>query len=410
MTKAVSFEPIGEMLQELAQHGRTAEGGITRFSFTPDDLKARELVIGWMEFCEMDVRVDAAGNIIGRFGPAGKPAVVLGSHIDSVPNGGIYDGPLGVTTALAVVAKLQENGREFVSPIEVIVFSDEEGARFGGGLFGSKVMAGKLEEDALLRTDSEGISTAQALEDYGFPPEEIHNALRDPSEFKAYIELHIEQAHVLEENDLGVGIVTGIAGPVHFLAEFLGRADHAGATPMNMRYDALLGACEAALAAEEIAGRAGETTVATVGQMIVSPGANNVIPGKVRMSFDVRDINETDREWAVMEIKQKLVEIAEERGLEVDITEISSVAPVLLHPDLVRLAEATAFANKIDAMTMISGASHDAATMTFLTDVLMLFVRSKDGVSHCPEEYSSPEDIEEAANLLYYIVEKLIAS
>ncbi len=403
----LSYQVIGTMLQALADYGRTPEGGVTRYSFTDEDAKARELVIKWMKQCDMSVRIDQAGNIIGRYGSEDGPAVAMGSHIDSVPNGGIFDGPLGVTIALAVVKKMHELGIKPKIPLEVIVFSDEEGARFGGGLFGSKVMTGILEEQTISRTDANGISAAQALRASGHDPENLDQAKRDPSELKAYLEVHIEQAHVLESNETGVGIVKGIAGPVHFLAEFSGRADHAGATPMTMRKDALLGACEAALAAEEIASRAGDTTVATVGKMEVSPGATNVIAGKALISFDIRDINLTDREWAVMEVKQELQEIAKKRDLGLDIIELSSVPPVQLNSNLVHLCETTAAELGIKTLTMISGAAHDAMNMTLLTDVVMLFVRSKDGLSHCPEEYSYPDDIEDAANLLYEVVMKL---
>ncbi|QOR34074.1 Zn-dependent hydrolase [Clostridium sp. 'deep sea'] len=404
----IDYNTIGEMLQELAKFGRTPEGGVTRYSFTQNDMKARELVIKWMKECDMSVRVDEAGNIIGRLGDYNKPAVALGSHIDSVPNGGIYDGPLGVTTAIAIAKKLKEQNIKPVNPLEIIVFSDEEGARFGGGLFGSKVMTGILEEDALFRVDENGISAFQALQDFGLDPSKLANAHRSSSEFKAYIEVHIEQAHVLEESNLGVGIVKGIAGPVHFLAEFTGKADHAGATPMTMRKDALLAACEVALTTESIAKRAGETTVATVGKLEVSPGATNVIPGKVVMSFDVRDINLTNREWAVMEIKQEIARVAEKRDLDYEITELSAVAPVLLSEQLVDICEITACEHGIEALTMISGAAHDAMNMTKLTDVVMLFVKSVAGLSHCPQEYSYPDDIKEAANLLYFVVKKLI--
>jgi allantoate deiminase len=398
---------IVSKLKDLAEIGQAEDGGMTRFSFTEEDKIARDLVKRWMIDLDMHIKEDAAGNIIARLGSFDEPAIAMGSHIDSVPNGGIYDGPLGVTTALEVIRRLKEEKVELESPLEIIVFSDEEGARFGGGLFGSKVMTGILEEDALDREDKNGIKAYDAMKDFGYDPDNLDSALRSPGELKAYFEVHIEQAKVLEDLDHAVGIVSGIAGPVHFYAEFFGRADHAGATPMNLRQDALLGAAKAIIAAEDIANRAGESTVATVGSIKIKPDATNVIPGYAKFTFDVRDINVTDREWAVMEIKQELETIAEEHNLDLKITELSSVPPVMLDEELLNVAEEVAKTEDVDAHTMVSGAAHDAMNMTMLTKVLMFFVRSKDGVSHCPEEFSSEKDINEAADLLYHTVKKI---
>ncbi len=398
---------IVDKLESLAKIGQSEEGGMTRFSFTEEDKRARDLVKKWMVDLDMHIKEDAAGNIIARFGSLEEPAIAMGSHLDSVPNGGIYDGPLGVTTALEVIRRVKEEEVELGCPLEIIVFSDEEGARFGGGLFGSKVMTGILEEDALYRKDKNGISAYDAMKEFGYDPDNLESALRKPGELKAYFEVHVEQAKVLEDLDHAVGIVSGIAGPVHFFAEFFGRADHAGATPMDLRQDALLGAAKAIIAAEDIANRAGNSTVATVGSIKVKPDATNVIPGYAKLTFDVRDINVTDREWAVMEIKQELESIAEEYNLELKVTELSSVPPVILDEQLLEVAEAVANNENIDAHTMVSGAAHDAMNMTMLTKVLMFFVRSKDGLSHCPEEFSSEEDINEAADLLYKTIKRL---
>lgn len=398
---------IVEKIEALSEFGKVESGGVTRYSFTKEDKAARDLVKKWMVDLDMQIREDSVGNIIARYGAIDSPAIALGSHIDSVPNGGTYDGPLGVITALEVLRRLQEESVEMTCPIEVIVFSDEEGARFGGGLFGSKVMAGILEDGALLREDKNGISAYQALKDSGYNPDNLASSQRSKEEFKAYIELHIEQAKVLEDLDYPVGIVSGIAGPDHFYAEFFGKADHAGATPMDLRQDALLGAAKAIIATESIAKRAGKSTVATVGSIMVKPDATNVIAGYSKISFDVRDSDVTDREWAVMEIKQELDEIAKELDLEVQVTDLYSVPPVTLSEGLLVLAEEIAKEENIKAHTMVSGAAHDAMNMALLTDVLMIFVRSKDGLSHCPEEYSSPEDIEQAADLLFYLLKNL---
>lgn len=398
---------IVEKIKALAEFGKDEEGGITRFSFTEEDKLARDLVKKWMVDLDMHIEEDAAGNIIARYGDLYLPAIAMGSHIDSVPNGGKYDGPLGVITALEVVRRLKKEDIELNSPVEVIVFSDEEGARFGGGLFGSRVMTGILEEEALQRKDRNGISEYEAMKEFGYNPDNLESAIRKPEDFRAYFEVHVEQAKVLEDVDKPVGIVSGIAGPDHFYAEFFGRADHAGATPMNLRQDAMLGAAKAVIAAEDIANRAGDSTVATVGSIQVKPDATNVIAGYAKITFDVRDINVTDREWAVMEIKQELQDIAEELDLEVKVTEWYSVPPVVLSEELLEIAEDVAQKEDINAHTMVSGAAHDAMNMTLLTKVLMFFVRSKDGVSHCPEEYSSPEDINEAAELLFQTVKRI---
>lgn len=404
----IKHSTIKTKLNQLACHGRTPDGGVTRLAFTPQDKAARQLVQEWMRDLDMQIRRDAAGNIIGRWGPASGPAVAMGSHLDSVPNGGIYDGSLGVVSALAVVEGLQAHGVCPELAVEVIVFSDEEGARFGGGLFGSKAMVGNLEEDILKRRDAAGITLKQAMLDFGLEPNDLEQAQRQPAELKAYIELHIEQGAVLESRNLPVGIVKAIAGPYHLEASIRGRSDHAGATPMYLRRDALLGAAEAVVAAERIACAAGPTTVATVGQVHVLPNAVNVIPGQVTMSFDVRDIDVKARQQAVAEIKRTLDEIGIKRNLEVSTRTLLAVPPVELCPRLVRLCERLAVNSGIPALTMVSGAAHDAMNLTELTDVAMVFVRSKQGLSHCPEEYSSPEDIQVAAELMYLLVKELI--
>lgn len=298
---------LRDSLDALAKFGRDAAGGWTRFSFTREFMQARELFRRLMEEAGMVVRVDAAGNLIGRLEglDSRSPVVAAGSHIDTVKNGGKFDGSFGVAGALEVVQTIRENNVPHRHPIEVIVFVEEEGSRFGSGLFGSRAMVGEIPVDLLYRQkDKDGITLFQAMRSAGLNPERIADARVPAGYYKAYFEMHIEQGKILESLGISVGIVEAIAAPVWLKAVLHGRADHAGATPMRLRRDALAAAAELVLVAENIAKEAGEPTVVTVGKLSVRPGGINIIPGLVEMTFDIRDTDAARRDKVVEYMKE----------------------------------------------------------------------------------------------------------
>ncbi|MBA3952827.1 MAG: Zn-dependent hydrolase, partial [Rubrobacter sp.] len=280
---------LWKRLSELAEIGRQEEGGVARLSFTEEERAAKDLVASYMEEAGLAVREDAAGNLFGR--REGRdpeaPAVLVGSHVDSVLNGGDFDGPLGVLGGIEVLQTMDEEGVEMGRPVEVVAFTDEEGARFSLGMIGSRALTGTLLQEDLRHEDRNGVSIEQAMRNAGLDPGKVGEAARPADSLAAYLELHIEQGKVLEGEDLPVGVVTGIAGPVWLRLSFAGEAGHAGTTPMGARRDALAAAAEVVGAIEEEASDTG-STVGTVGQIEAGPGGINIIAGRVDLSLDLR--------------------------------------------------------------------------------------------------------------------------
>jgi len=284
-------------LSDLAEIGKQESGGVTRLSFTEEERAAKDLVASYMEVAGLAVREDTAGNLFGR--REGKdpdaPAVLVGSHVDSVYDGGNFDGPLGVLAGIEVAQTMQEGSIETDHPVEVVAFTDEEGARFSFGMIGSRALAGTLSPEELKHEDANGISIADAMRDYGLDPERTEEAARPPNSLAAYVELHIEQGRVLENEGLSAGVVTGIAAPVWRRLVFTGETGHAGTTLMAMRHDALAAAAEVMAVIEDETSATG-SSVGTVGQLGVEPGGINIIPGRVGISVDLRDIDEGTRD------------------------------------------------------------------------------------------------------------------
>jgi allantoate deiminase len=333
---------------------------------------------------------------------------MLASHIDSVVNGGRYDGALGVLSALEVAQALLEDGVVLDRALEVAVFMDEEGARWGDGLFGSRAMTGQLSAEALERVDDQGMSRAEAMADWALDPTRFSEAARDPSEIDVYLELHIEQGAVLESEGIPIGVVDAIAGPLFMEARLIGRADHAGATPMGeLRRDALAGAAEVVLWAEAAAKAASPSCVATVGRIAAKPGATNVIPGEVRLTLDIRDVDEEARDRAEASIRGEIASICERRRLTFAVEEHQRTEPVTTSPIIRAVIADVCSELGVPVFHINSGAAHDAQVMTAVADVGMFFVRCRDGVSHSPEEYVTPDDAFLGAWVMYETVLRL---
>jgi allantoate deiminase len=360
---------------------------LTRRFATPALRAAGDLVAGWMRSAGLSVQRDAVGNVIGRRGGAG-PAVVLGSHLDTVRDAGRYDGMLGVLVALAC-AELAGPGS-----LEVIAFADEEGVRFGTAYLGSAAVAGRFDRGWLERRDEAGVSMRDALLEFGGDPSALPSARRDVA---AYVEVHIEQGPVLEARGVPVGVVGAIAGQTRARVEFRGAAGHAGTVPMELRRDALVAAAEWIVAVE---GAAVDGLVATVGEVVVSPGAGNVIPGRVELSLDVRHPDDRLREQACRVLRDRAATIASARGIDVGWSQVQSTPTVTCDPVLTASLAASVGAAGYSALRLVSGAGHDAAMISCVAPVAMLFVRCAGGVSHAPAESVSVEDVAVAIDVM----------
>jgi allantoate deiminase len=349
----------------------------------------------------MSVSIDAMGSLIGRR-PGARPdarTLLIGSHIDTVRDAGIYDGNLGVVTGLAVIEALNRRGITLPFAIELVAFGDEEGVRFPSTLTGSRALAGRFEDRWLDECDADGIERRQALAAFGAPPDPL-SCRRDPAAVIGFVEVHIEQGPVLEVRGLPVGIVTDIAGALRGGMTVRGVAGHSGTLPMALRHDALAAAAEIILALEARA-RAEPDLVATVGLLDIPGGAVNVVPGRVQLSFDIRSPHDDARQRAARDIRTLAAAIADRRGVAVDVafghmTEAAHCDQALSS----RLARAVAL-NGIEPTFLPSGAGHDAASFHQVLPIAMLFVRCRDGVSHSPREFAAVEDIEIAARVLY---------
>lgn len=407
----IHAERLWDRLMRLSAVGRQESGGVTRLSFTPEERAAKDLVRGFMEEAGLSVREDEAGNLIGR--KEGRnpqaPVVLVGSHLDSVFNGGNFDGPLGVLAGVEVLQTMNEQGVTTEHPIEVIAFTDEEGARFSYGMIGSRAIAGLLKREELEHRDKDGISIAEAMRASGLDPDAVGRAARPKGSVKAYLELHIEQGKVLESRGLSVGVVSGVAGPLWLKFVLEGEAGHAGATPMALRRDPLAAAAEIMLVIEREVRQTG-TAVGTVGQVTVSPGGVNIIPGRVEFSLDLRDVDKAVRDRVEQEIVRQAEAICRERGVRLGVELLQRIPPVVCSAEIQAAALAACEALGLETITLPSGAGHDCMQLTELCPVGMIFVRSRDGISHNPAEYTSKEDCADGANVLYRTVLSLAES
>ena len=403
---------IVETINTIASMGADESGAANRLAFTVADKEARSYVASIMESLGMTVRIDSIGNLIGRLeGPEPQLSpVALGSHVDTVPHGGHYDGVVGVVGALAAVGRLKAAG-PLRRTVEVIVFVAEESSRFSHSTMGSKAMTGSANLNAWERAvDSQGVTFPAALAAEGLSFENLKQCVIAEQTYQAYLELHIDQSKQLEERGAAVGVVEAIAAPTRFKMTVTGMAGHSGTTPMHDRYDALVSASELVLAIRNIANdHAEDDIVATVGNLKVYPGAMNVVPGKAELWVDLRG---TDYEYIVeslQEIKDAALSIAEDYETPVTIEMLSADKPVAMDEELVAVAEKAAEEVGVEWMRSVSGAGHDAMNMAKITPAGMLFVRSRDGVSHHPDEYAAPEDIEAGVQVLTVMLRRLLA-
>jgi len=405
----VQIERISRDIDIINSFNATPGKGITRFTFSEPYMQARAYVSDELRKAGARVSTTLGGNLSGRLkGSArGLPAVMTGSHLDSVLHGGRFDGVAGVVTALEAARVMAEQGVPHRHPIDVVVFAEEEGSRFGSVMIGSRAWIGKLGPDELHRLkDKDGTSFAAAMANAGLVPEDT--TLLKPGMAKAMVELHIEQSLVLESKGIPIGVVEGINGIKQFVVTVSGAANHAGATPMGLRQDALQGAARAIAAVEDIAvGEMGGNTVATVGMLTCEPGQANVIPGRVQFTLDIRDLDAARIDQAAQRILTAIRATCEARGLAFDIQPRSDTAPVRLSNHVIQLIEAAAREKGIKTLRMPSGALHDSSIFPEVTEVGMIFVPSKGGRSHCPEEETRLTDLQTGAELLLAAVAKL---
>jgi allantoate deiminase len=395
---------ILERIETLARITEQADG-LTRVYLSPQHAEANRRVGSWMREAGLAVHVDAAGNLVGRRegDRPGLPCLMLGSHLDSVRNAGRYDGMLGVLTAIECVEALGDRPLPFA--IEVVGFGDEEGVRFQATMLGSRAIAGTFDPTLLDLQDAAGVSLRAALAAFGLDPTAIGSAARRREDVLAYVEYHIEQGPVLEAEGLPVGVVTAINGQQRFRIQIDGMAGHSGTVPMRLRQDALAAAAECVLAAERIATGVPDA-VATVGQLAPSPGATNVIPGRAVFSLDVRSPRDADRAAVAAAILAECRAIAARRRVTIDIVQTHELASCGCAGWLQAQLSAAIAADGHRVVALPSGAGHDAMAMVALTDVAMLFLRCRDGISHHPAESITAEDAATGARVLQAFIER----
>jgi allantoate deiminase len=390
---------------ELGEIGRSEGGGVTRKALTLEDKKGHQLVTDWMKECGMTVRYDHFGNLIGRKEGTepGLAPVIIGSHIDSVKNGGRFDGIIGVLGGIEIAQIFKEENFTHKRPLEIIAFCEEEGSRFNDGLFGSRGIIGKITQDDLQKTDENNITRFEALSNFSndIDPQKIDQSILNVNDVYAYLEMHIEQGPSLEEENSPVGIVTHIAGPHWMTFTLTGEAGHAGTVPMHLRKDPVPAVSEIILYVEDVCSDPiNEETVGTVGIVEVDPGGSNIIPSKVRFSLDLRDIDLKRREDLYEKVCQKVDEICNKRKLQWRVDEGMRVPPVSCSPRLTEQLLDSMEHLGLPQKTMISGAGHDAMLMAEITEVGMVFVRCKKGISHQPEEWADKDDVAQGTNVL----------
>ena len=392
---------FNQTLEELGHLGESPDG-MDRVAYSPADIAGREYTVKLMREAGLETRIDTAGNIIGlRAGSDDSlSAIALGSHTDTVPKGGKYDGALGVMAAIEVVRTLQEQGHRTRHPVEVINFTNEEGTRFHRWLVGSRSMAGQLEQEDLDAVDDDGYSLGACLADIGGDISRIGEAARSPGELAAYFELHIEQGPNLYQSGTPIGVVTGITGRAVFEVDIEGKANHAGTTPMSTRRDALVSASKLVLAIQKMAAEQEICRVSTVGSIKAVPNAVNVIPGSASIGLEFRDTDMEALAAAERELRRITGRAAADDGVDMEVNRHRFTTSVPITSEMQALVAEAAENCAMTWEPLPSGAGHDAQAIASIAPVAMLFVPSVDGISHSPEEYSTPEDCANGAQVL----------
>jgi N-carbamoyl-L-amino-acid hydrolase len=395
---------IVEHLTALSQFGKNPQGGVSRVAFSEADRQGREYVMGLMRAASLDVGIDAAGNIVGR--RAGSDSslrpLVMGSHIDSVPEGGNFDGDVGSMGAIEVAQTLAAHKLTTRHPLEVIIFADEE-----GGTIGSHALAGEITDKQLKLVSSSGKSIRDGIKFIGGDPDRLATIRRKPGDLHAYLELHIEQGGVLDSEKINIGVVEGIVGITQWEVKIEGFANHAGTTPMNQRRDAMLAAAKFIEAVNRIVTSAPGRQVGTVGKLQAWPGAYNVIPGKVILGLELRDLDAQKIKTLYEKIRAEAAQIGTATGTSFEFTETNNIIPAPTDERIRKLIDETAKSLGLSTRWLPSGAGHDAQEIAHLCPVGMIFVPSVAGISHSPKEFSRPEDIANGANVLLATLLKL---
>jgi N-carbamoyl-L-amino-acid hydrolase len=388
---------LNARLEALSRFGRDARGGVTRVAYSEEDRQAREWVMALMRDAGLDVRIDTAGNLIGRRAGADPSlrALAMGSHVDSVPEGGRYDGCVGSLAAIEVVQTLADRKMGTRHPIEVLVFQNEE-----NGQVGSKAVSGELTDADLDLTSASGKTRREGTAFLGGDPSRITAARRSPGDFAAYLELHIEQGGVLDAKHLDIGVVEGIVGIGRWMVTFDGDANHAGTTPMDQRRDALVVAARFIDAVNRLAVETPGRQVATVGQLRVEPNAPNVIAGRVELSLEIRDLDRAKIRALFEQASARAGRLASETGTRVAFRQVYDNPPAPTDEGIRQIIEAQAHGLGLSTFLMPSGAGHDAQSVARLTPVGMIFIPSVGGYSHSAKEYSTPAAIANGANVL----------
>ncbi|MFK9120215.1 Zn-dependent hydrolase [Peribacillus frigoritolerans] len=400
-------ERIEKQINDLSEFTSTPGVGTTRLTYSKEDLLTRNYIKNKMLEYGLTVKEDGFGNIFGKLDGTLKdaPSVLLGSHFDSVPNGGAYDGPAGVIVALEVAALFAENQLTPKYPLEIIALIEEEGARFGGGLLGSRGIVGTLSEESFKNLkDKDGITTIEAMSkiglDFSLPKR------RNPNSIKAFLELHIEQGPILEEKNIPIGVVEAIVGLTQFEVTIEGKAGHAGTTPMDRRTDALVAAAQIISQLPSFAIEEGEGTVITTGRLDVLPNGANVIPNKVVFSVDIRSSKEEHINNVIRRMKE-LIESYQVQGIHTTAEQLLYMPPKILSNEIKDLLKDKSSDLEIPYCSIDSGAGHDAMVFSDVTEVGMLFVPSKAGLSHCPEEWSDARHLANGVQIFYEVAKCL---
>ncbi|MCB9317643.1 MAG: Zn-dependent hydrolase [Lewinellaceae bacterium] len=393
----VNQDRIERRIHELAQFGRDSTGHGYRVAYTSGDIAGRAWYMEQMSQAGLDVSIDAAGNLVGKragMNPGLKP-IAFGSHIDMVPDGGNYDGCVGSISALEVMDVLKENNLKTNHPLEILIFSNEEGATYG-----SSFMAGHLHSEVLNNVSQSGLNLYDGIKAIGGDPDHIQNAVRQKGDLAAFLELHIEQGAFLERDQIQIGVVSGIVGILQWDVTITGMANHAGTTPMNLRHDALLAAAKYIQSVNDVITSHEGTQVGTVGKISVQPGAYNVIPGQVITSLEIRDLSSDKIMMLFHEIEGRAAEIAKSSGVSITFKKVIGTTPALTDKGIQDKIIASAQKLNLTYQVMPSGAGHDSQEIATIAPVGMIFVPSVKGISHSPDEYTKPEDMANGANVL----------